>query len=606
MISVFQNGDVYEIRFRYDPGIVELVKQVAGRQWHPEGKFWTIPKDRLGFLIMNLKGTKYENLLSIQSEEHLNENANIDVTTNIPNIDISKVKFYVGDGCKPMKHQLDFMKYAIHRRNQGFTSGFVLGDDTGLAKTAETLNYGLYSRKYKYKHCLVICCINSSKYNWIEDIHKHLHNEEDGYILGTRMKKKTKGFNYSTGTKERLEDLKTGHMYGDKKAPKLPYFIITNIESIRAKSGRTYPIADEIIRLINEGQINMIAIDEIHKNASPQSQQGKQLLRIKKNTGSKAEWIPITGTPITKAPTDAFLPLKLIDAHSFSSYYTWCKEFCIYGGFGGHEIIGYKNVPRVKSMLQGNMIRRLKKDVLDLPEKMFYTEYIENTPYQKKLYEMWEDEIFSQESEIVTSTNPLVKFLKLRQINGAPELVDPNCAIDKDYIKKNAKLARLLEMISDMINKQEKVIVFSNWVEPLRTLYRFVNKNWKTCVFTGTMKEADRQKHKQTFIESDKYNVMLATIGSMGVSHSFPGVRNEIFYDTPWNYTDRLQAEDRIAGIGRGTSSSSNYYTLISTDTVDERVWQIMYDKKDVASYIVDGKLDIRNNPDLFRKLLGR
>lgn len=606
MISVIQNQDLYEIRFKYDPNIVNLVKLVPGRRWNPDGKFWTIPRDKLGFLIMQLKDTQYEQLLQIHSNEHINENATLDPTTHIPNIDISKVPFYIEPGKKPFNHQLDFMKYAIDKENRGYMSGFILGDDPGLGKTASALNLAIYNkRRYKFKHCLVICCINSSKYNWLDDIHKHLQGIEDGYILGTRRLKRDGSLRYSTGNKERLEDLQSGHMYGDKKAPKLPYFIITNIEAIRAKSGKTFPIADEIIRLVNSGEISMIAIDEVHKNTSPTSLQGKQLLRIKKYTGHKVEWIPVTGTPITKNPTDAFLSLKLIDAHNFSSYYTWCKEFCIYGGFGGHEIIGYKNVPRIKAMLQGNMIRRLKKDVLDLPEKMFYTEYIENTTYQKKLEERFTEELLNERSEVLASLNPLVKFLKLRQVNGSPELVDRDCAIDSHYIKKNAKLARLLELLEEIQDRHEKVIVFSNWVEPLRTLYKFISKRWKTCVFTGTMKDSDREKHKQVFINNPEYNIMLATIGSMGVSHSFPGVANEIFYDTPWNYVDRLQAEDRIHGIGRG-STTSNYYTLLSKDTVDERVWRIMYDKKDVASYIVDGKLDIRNNPDLFMKILGR
>ena len=151
-----------------------------------------------------------------------------------------------------------------------------------------------------------------------------------------------------------------------KKGKKLPYFIIMNVEGIRHKSGRSYPIADAIIDLINKREISMIAIDEVHKNTSPSSMQGKQLLRIKKATGRKCMWIPLTGTPITSKPTDVFLPLKLVDGHNFSSFYTWCQKFCVYGGFGGHEIVAYKNIPYLKELLEKNMIRRLKSEVLDL------------------------------------------------------------------------------------------------------------------------------------------------------------------------------------------------------------------------------------------------
>ena len=159
----------------------------------------------------------------------------------------------------------------------------------------------------------------------------------------------------------------------------------------------------------------------------------------------------------------------MIDGHNYSSYYSWCREFCIYGGYGNHEIIGYKNIPMLKAMLQSNMIRRLKKDILDLPPKLYYDEYVENTPYQDKLEEKLIQEAFDHADEIASSMNPMVKFLRLRQVNGSPELVDPDLKADSDYINKNAKLKRLLEILEDIHDRHEKVVIFSNWVDPLRT-----------------------------------------------------------------------------------------------------------------------------------------
>ena len=60
MINIVQNNQVYEITFPYDANLVELIKNVPIRDWHPDSKLWTIPKDMLGFLLNQLKGTKYE------------------------------------------------------------------------------------------------------------------------------------------------------------------------------------------------------------------------------------------------------------------------------------------------------------------------------------------------------------------------------------------------------------------------------------------------------------------------------------------------------------------------------------------------------------------
>lgn len=603
MIIVKQNGDVYEISFPYDPAVVDIVRNVHGRRWIPQEKIWTVPLNSLGFFINAVKGTVYESQVKISSQEDLNLNETIATTVNIPEVDMSNVPFYVKDGATPYAHQLDFMKWAIHRQQSGIMSGFILADEMGCGKTLESMNLAIYNeQQYQFKHCLIICCVNSAKYNWQQDILDHTNSQYTPYILGSRIRKNGT-IKYDGTSADKYTDLVTGHMYGDLDAPELPYFIILNIEALRYKMGKVNAISSELIRLMNAGQINMVILDEIHKNASPGSQQGKELLRIKRSTLDTVMWIPMTGTPVTKQPTDVFLPLKLCNGHSFKSFWTWCQEFCVYGGFGGYEIIGYKNIPKLKRILEPNMIRRRKEDVLDLPPKIRYIEYVQNTPYQQRLYDKVEAELVSDLDSVMLSMNPLAKLMKLRQVNGSPELVDPNLKVDADYLKKNAKLQRLLELIADAQARGEKVVVFSNWVEPLRTLYRFVSKKYKTCAFTGTMSPADREAHKALFLNNLEYRVLLGTIGAAGVSQTFTVAQTLIFYDDPWNPSDKEQAEDRIYRIG--TQQSVNIFTLVCKDTVDDRVEQLLYTKHGIAKYIVDNQLDTKN-PNLIQYLLGR
>jgi len=604
MVLVMQNNDLYEIRFPYDPELVQLVKNVPGRIWHPEQKFWSIPLARLGFFIAQVKGTKFEKDLNIQSNENIDVNASIDESDKIPDIDISDVTEYVQDGFKLFDHQKDMLKYAKWRYNNGLRSGFILADTMGLGKTLEVTNWAMYMKeKHNAKHCLIIACVNSAKYNWRSDIIKHTDGKEVPYILGSRLRKDG-SIDFSRGSQEKLDDLTTMKMYGKKGTESLPYFIILNIEAVRMRQGKMYPIANKIIELVNDGTIDLIALDEVHRGASASSLQGKQLFRIKKEVKRQIQWIPMTGTPIVSRPTDVFLPLRLVDGHTYSSYYQWCQKYCIYGGFGGHEIIGYKNIPELKSILQPNMLRRLKEDVLDLPPKIHYTEYVENTPYQQKLYDAIARELISERSQVVKSLNPLSKFLHLRQVNGSPELVDKQTSIDdKDYLSKNAKLTRLLELLEDILSEpNEKVVIFSNWVEPLRTLYKFVSKQYKVCCYTGTMSSDDREKHKQAFIEDPERRIMLGTVGALGTSHTLTVARNVIFYDSPWNPADIEQAEDRCHRPG--TTNSVFVYSLITQGTVDEKVHTIISKKEGTANYIVDNELDLRSHPELFDMLL--
>lgn len=603
MITIIQNHDFYDVKFPYDLECINLIKTVPGKKWCPDDKCWTIPKDKLGWFLHVLKDTRYENDYKIISDESINENQTLDSTQFIPDIQ-DHFDYLVKDGSQPYSHQIDFMKYAIDRQNHGMNSGFIVADQPGLGKTSESMNLALYNKQKKgFKHCLIICCVNSSKYNWENDITQHTNGEHHPYILGSRKKKNGRIVS-DTGTAEKLKDLESGKMYGEDDGCDLPYFIIMNVEGLRAKSGKKYPIADQLIEWIYRGDIPMVIIDEVHKNLSHTSTQGKQLLRIKKATSSKAMWIPMTGTPIINKPTDVFLSLKLVDGHQYNSFYSFSNQYCIFGGYGDYEIVGYKNIKFLKTLLQKNMIRRLKSEVLDLPPKIYFNEYIENTSYQNNLYDHVANDIRNSVSEIKTPANLLAKLIRLRQVNGYPEAVDTTLNVsDKDYLKKNAKMCRTLELIDEILERDEKVLVFSNWVEPLRTLYKFLRaKNYKVCCFTGTMNDSDREKNKQLFQTDADHKILIGTIGAMGTTHTFTAAQNAIFIDEPWTPADKLQAEDRIYRIG--TKSSVNIYTILTKGTVDEKVHKLLYNKEVTSNYIVDNKLDIKANPDILEMLL--
>lgn len=603
MITAVQNQDVYIIRFKYDPEIVKLVKQVPGRMYVPEHKYWTIPVGRLGFLMSQFTGTPYADQLEVYSAEHINENASLDTTNSIPDIDLSDIPLYVKDGEHLFQHQLDFMKYAIDRQRRGLYSGFILADEQGAGKTVQAMNLALYNRKFNnVKHCLIIACVNSAKYNWVEDIKKHTNGQEVPYIIGSRKKRDGTVVTDGSST-SKLQDLMCGHMYGDKDEPKLPFFLIMNIEAIRTISSRRYPIRERLTTLCNKGYIGMIVLDEAHRGLGATSRQGRQILKLKKDVMAKIEWLPMTGTPIVNKPTDVFVPLKLVDGHTYTKYYDWCQHFCVYGGFGDHQIIAYKNIPELKQMLQANMLRRMKKDTLDLPPKIRTIEYVENTAYQSKLYDSVVRDMLMHRDEIITTLNPMVKFLKLRQVNGNPELIDNTLTIDKNYLSKNSKMVRLLDLVNSILDGGEKVVIFSNWVESLRTVYKFLAKDHKVCSYTGTMQPDEREAQKQKFINDPECKILIGTVGALGTSHTLTVANNVIFYDLPWNQATVEQAEDRCHRTG--TTETVNIYYLITKDSVDERVYNVIMQKDGVSKYIVDNELAIKDNPQLFEFLLG-
>ena len=169
-INVIQDGENYKIYFPYDQSIIALLHNVPGAHYVAEGKYWVMPAIHLGWFINEFKGTRFEPYVHIYSNEELGKNESFDSVHDIPNVDISDIDQYVMPGGKLYQHQLDFLKYAKAKGSQGF----VLGDSPGMGKTLSIINSALYRRKLgQCKHCLILACVNSVKYNWKYDIDKH-------------------------------------------------------------------------------------------------------------------------------------------------------------------------------------------------------------------------------------------------------------------------------------------------------------------------------------------------------------------------------------------------------------------------------------------------
>ena len=96
--------------------------------------------------------------------------------------------------------------------------------------------------------------------------------------------------------------------------------------------------------------------------------------------------------------------------------------------------------------------------------------------------------------------------------------------------------------------------------------------------------------------------ILLGTISKAGTTHTFTSANNIIFYDEPWTPTDKLQCEDRVHRIGQ--AGTVNVYTIITKDTVDEKVHEVLYTKGVMSDYLVDNRLDLRGNVDLIKSLL--
>ena len=82
---------------------------------------------------------------------------------------------------------------------------------------------------------------------------------------------------------------------------------------------------------------------------------------------------------------------------------------------------------------------------------------------------------------------------------------------------------------------------------------------------------------------------MCCTWQKMGTGHTLTSASYCIFIDTPWTQADFDQASDRIYRIGQ--KKPVFIITLITKNTYDERVQEILDTKNQLGSYLVDNKI---------------
>ena len=188
---------------------------------------------------------------------------------------------------KPYPYQIEGIKYGLTRRN------WILGDTMGLGKSFQTIQLAnIYKQRGKIKHCLVICCVNSLKYNWMNEIKKFTN--ESAIILGTRYGKTEK-------TKNKLYDLSIEETKQQIKNKPEEFFWIINIEKIRASKDEIKlkdTIVDALNAHIDNDDLGMVIVDEIHLCRNPKASQSEMLMNI----DNKAIKVGMSGTLVVNDP----------------------------------------------------------------------------------------------------------------------------------------------------------------------------------------------------------------------------------------------------------------------------------------------------------------
>lgn len=519
------------ISFPYNKEIIDSIKTTQMYVYDKKTHEWEVPVTSLSAIVEALNPYDEIQLDLMEYKTHKEKSFKLDEYKTTP-----------------FSYQETGIQYGLNHDK------WLLLDAPGLGKTLQLTYLAQELKKRKgVEHCLIICGINTLKTNWKKEIQRH--SDLSCMILGERVN--TKGKTVFEGVPYRLNQLNN---------PIDEFFVITNVETLRD---------DKIVKALNKGKnkFDMIIFDEIHVCKSPTSQQGKNLLKLK----SAKYKIGATGTLLMNNPLDTYMPLKWIGAEK-ANYTNFKYYYCLYGGQFGNDFLGYRNLDTLKQMISECSLRR-DKSLLNLPPKTIVNELVDMPDRQRKFYDDIKNGVKDDVDKVRLTPSVLLSMvMRLRQATACPSILSTENI-------PSGKIDRCCDLVDQVVSDGNKVVIFSTFKETLEVLKERL-KAYKPLVGTGDIPDEEISHNVDMFQNQNEHKVFLGTWQKCGTGLTLTSASYMIFIDTPWTDAAFEQACDRIYRIG--TTKPVTIYNLITNDSIDERVLEIVNDKAALADYVID------------------
>ena len=454
-------------------------------------------------------------------------------------------------------YQLDGVRFGLQHHN------FLLLDEQGLGKTLQLISIARYKKLHRgLKHCLIICGLNSLKFNWVKEVRKFC-TDEDAIVLGVVKNKKGKYVPIS------VEDTKLQI----KNCPR-EFFWIINIERIRL-SAEDKKNKTGIVNYLNEqielGNLGMIVVDEIHKAKSITSQTAVGLMEF----NPKADRVGMTGTLLVNSPYDLYCPMTFTGLINYNKW-VFEKKFVIKDDWG--RPVGYQNMEELHNILYRGSIRRTK-DLLDLPEKIYKDEWLEFSPEEENIFAaVTGNGNYSLIDKVDPPVDMLASLTRMRQVCIAAELVSSK-------IHMSTKFNRLNDILEEAKQNNQKVLVFCPYTQALELGMTYCKEYSPKLIKGGMGNEVQNviDEHEST----EGFSVIFAQEATLGAGFTLVNTEIVVFLTMPWNKAVYDQCCDRVHRIGQ--KHTVQIINLLIANTYDELVYSKLYGKGAMADVLIDG-----------------
>lgn len=343
-------------------------------------------------------------------------------------------------------------------------------------------------------------------------------------------------------------------------------------------------------RLIWLGQIswNMVILDEAQSIKNPASKQTQAIKKLQ----SQVRFI-LTGTPIENRLLDLWslfdfvAPGLLGSSRVFSDYGKQATKASEEKGERGEGHF----YAAVRHLVSPYILRRLKSDkqiITDLPDKTEVKAYCPLTKQQIALYQHALQELeerLNQDVDGIQRSGLVLSYLtRFKQICNHPSQWLGHGQYEE---KDSGKFIRLKEICESIRERQEKVLVFTQFREIIPALNGFLSDVFGQAGLTlhGKTAVKDRAKLVEAFQQEQGYPFFVLSLKAGGTGLNLTNASHVIHFDRWWNPAVENQATDRAYRIGQ--KKNVLVHKFICQGTIEEKIDALLSSKKDLSDELL-------------------
>jgi SNF2 family DNA or RNA helicase len=455
-------------------------------------------------------------------------------------------------------------------------------------------------------NALFILAPNGVHTNWVlREIDKHLDcpNIKRAWRAGMSKSKRAK-----------MDDLMTWRAKGAAE----PLRILTMAwESIQSKDAFEFALS------FMQSTRCMFAWDESQYGKNGKAERTKHAMRLRPHSVARRL---LSGSPFDK-PWDIFSQAEFLEEGLLgtSSFRAFCSEYAVLADWKNpvtdsdwamkkqvaknprmaHAIIVakddttglpmYRNLDKLNKLIEPWSYRVLKKDCLDLPEKIYQQVFFDLSTKQRAAYQLMEDEFrIRLEDGSVTPVSALASLVKLQQITSGYVVVPGR--EDLLYVdEKNPRLEALMTSVEPFAGRK-KFIVWARFREEIAAIAARLRKEGLRVVeYHGGISAKDREAAIDE-LQEGAADAIVMNQQAGGTGLTLTAAAYAIYYSNYYSLLRRIQSEDRNHRIGTEKFAKDGvvYIDLIAEDTIDSGIALALQQKADLAATILgDRKLNL-------------